>query len=160
MCGIVGAVSNGNIASYLLDGLRRLEYRGYDSAGIAVVENEGKLKRSRTIGRVDALADVLANSPLRGTVGLGHTRWATHGGITELNAHPHRLDLDWRQLRRANELGAKVAINTDAHRQSNLDHLHLGVGIGRKAWLTSEDVINCLDTESLRQYLTNGQRYH
>ncbi|MEE2657102.1 MAG: DNA polymerase/3'-5' exonuclease PolX [Candidatus Latescibacterota bacterium] len=85
---------------------------------------------------------------------------AANGVAIELNAHPHRLDLDWRQLRRANELGAKVAINTDAHRQSNLDHLHLGVGIGRKAWLTSEDVINCLDTESLRQYLTNGQRYH
>jgi len=69
MCGIVGAVSNDNVASYLLDGLRRLEYRGYDSAGIAVVERAGKLKRSRTIGRVDALADVLANRPLRGWAG-------------------------------------------------------------------------------------------
>ena len=89
MCGIVGAVASGNIAPYLLDGLRRLEYRGYDSAGIAVVEHAGKLKRSRTVGRVDALEDVLASRPLRGRAGLGHTRWATHGGVTESNAHPH-----------------------------------------------------------------------
>ena len=71
MCGIVAAVSNDNVAAYLLDGLRRLEYRGYDSAGIAVVEHAGKLGRSRTIGRVNALADVLADRPLLGRAGLG-----------------------------------------------------------------------------------------
>ena len=89
MCGIVGAVSNNNIAPYLVNGLRRLEYRGYDSAGIVVVEENGQLRRSRAVGRVEALETVLAHHPLRGTVGLAHTRWATHGSATELNAHPH-----------------------------------------------------------------------
>jgi len=89
MCGIVGAVAKDNIATYLVDGLRRLEYRGYDSAGIAVIEDSGSLRRSRAVGRVEALEKILVDNPLEGKVGLAHTRWATHGGVTELNAHPH-----------------------------------------------------------------------
>ena len=89
MCGIVGAVSKENIAPYLVDGLRRLEYRGYDSAGVVVVEDQGSLRRSRTVGRVKALEEALADYPLSGRAGLGHTRWATHGGVTEPTAHPH-----------------------------------------------------------------------
>ena len=89
MCGIVAAVSKENIAPYLVDGLRRLEYRGYDSAGVVVVEKGGGLRRSRAVGRVEALEEVLARRPLSGRVGLAHTRWATHGGVTEPNAHPH-----------------------------------------------------------------------
>jgi len=89
MCGIVGAVANGNVVDTLLEGLRRLEYRGYDSAGIAVIGPDRRFGRSRTIGKVGALESVLDRTSLQGNIGLAHTRWATHGGVTESNAHPH-----------------------------------------------------------------------
>jgi len=87
MCGIVGAIANRNIVPLLTEGLRRLEYRGYDSAGIAVV-NDG-IKRVRRVGRVAEMEAGIAAEGLTGMLGIGHTRWATHGGVTELNAHPH-----------------------------------------------------------------------
>jgi len=89
MCGIVGAVSGADVAPFLLEGLRRLEYRGYDSAGVVVVNNSGGLDRSRSVGKVEALERVMAGRELSGSTGLAHTRWATHGGVTEPNAHPH-----------------------------------------------------------------------
>ncbi len=89
MCGIVGAVAERNIVPVLVEGLRRLEYRGYDSAGVAVIDNAGKLGLCRTTGKVAALDEKLKDSPLRGQIGVAHTRWATHGGVTENNAHPH-----------------------------------------------------------------------
>ncbi|MDP3744882.1 MAG: glutamine--fructose-6-phosphate transaminase (isomerizing) [Methylotenera sp.] len=88
MCGIVGAVANRNVVSTLIEGLSRLEYRGYDSAGIAVLNNSG-IERVRAVGRVAAMTDKANASKLNGQVGIGHTRWATHGGVTESNAHPH-----------------------------------------------------------------------
>lgn len=88
MCGIVGAVANRNVVSTLIDGLSRLEYRGYDSAGIAVLNATG-IERVRAVGRVAAMTDKVNASKLSGLVGIGHTRWATHGGVTESNAHPH-----------------------------------------------------------------------
>lgn len=88
MCGIVGAVANRNVVSTLIDGLSRLEYRGYDSAGIAVLNRAG-IERVRAVGRVAAMTDKANASKLSGLVGIGHTRWATHGGVTESNAHPH-----------------------------------------------------------------------
>ena len=88
MCGIVGYVGPAEAADYLLEGLRRLEYRGYDSAGIVTI-NEGLLNITKTAGRVEDLALVLKNRPHAGTVGVGHTRWATHGPATDVNAHPH-----------------------------------------------------------------------
>jgi glucosamine--fructose-6-phosphate aminotransferase (isomerizing) len=91
MCGIVGYVGKKNVSSVILEGLRRLEYRGYDSAGIAVGEpGSSVLKVSRAPGKLGNLEEILREHPLEGTFGIGHTRWATHGRPTEENAHPHR----------------------------------------------------------------------
>jgi glucosamine 6-phosphate synthetase-like amidotransferase/phosphosugar isomerase protein len=89
MCGIVGYVGTRDAVPVILDGLRRLEYRGYDSAGIAVVSG-GELLRRRAAGKLGNLAESLAREPLSGEWGVGHTRWATHGRPTEENAHPHQ----------------------------------------------------------------------
>ena len=88
MCGIVGAVANRNVVSTLIEGLSRLEYRGYDSAGVAVLNSNG-IERVRAVGRVVAMQEKVIDANLTGQVGIGHTRWATHGGVTESNAHPH-----------------------------------------------------------------------
>jgi glutamine---fructose-6-phosphate transaminase (isomerizing) len=88
MCGIVGAVSPNNVVPVLIEGLSRLEYRGYDSAGVAVL-NGADIKRVRAVGRVSELQNKASAGQLSGHVGIGHTRWATHGGVTESNAHPH-----------------------------------------------------------------------
>jgi glutamine---fructose-6-phosphate transaminase (isomerizing) len=87
MCGIVGAASHRNVVPLLLEGLRKLEYRGYDSAGLAVIN--GGMHRLRSVGRVSALTELTQDAKLAGTLGIAHTRWATHGAPTERNAHPH-----------------------------------------------------------------------
>jgi glucosamine--fructose-6-phosphate aminotransferase (isomerizing) len=89
MCGIVGVVAERNSVPILMEGLRRLEYRGYDSAGLAVLTADHKLMRVRTVGKVQALQDALDAAPVAGHVGIAHTRWATHGVPTTRNAHPH-----------------------------------------------------------------------
>jgi glucosamine--fructose-6-phosphate aminotransferase (isomerizing) len=89
MCGIVGAVAERNVVEILLEGLKRLEYRGYDSAGVALLQGDGTLTRIRRTGKVQELADAVAEGEALGTTGIAHTRWATHGGVTEENAHPH-----------------------------------------------------------------------
>jgi len=89
MCGIVGAIAERNVSAILIEGLKRLEYRGYDSAGVALYTNDGQLRRSRRIGKVAALEQALAEEPLLGRLGIAHTRWATHGVPSEANAHPH-----------------------------------------------------------------------
>ncbi len=89
MCGIVGAIAERNIVPILIEGLRRLEYRGYDSAGVAVLQPDGQIGLRRTVGKVAELDDKLEAAPLQGRLGVAHTRWATHGGVTEANAHPH-----------------------------------------------------------------------
>ena len=89
MCGIIGAISQRDISQVLLEGLRRLEYRGYDSAGIAVIDKTGRLKRVRIQGKVQALADAMLETAVAGSIGIAHTRWATHGKPCESNAHPH-----------------------------------------------------------------------
>src|SRR5438132_7414563 len=90
MCGIVGYVGSKPVVPLIIDGLRKLEYRGYDSAGIAVVDGDHKLQIRRAEGKLRNLEAVLRDNPISGGYGIGHTRWATHGRPTEENAHPHR----------------------------------------------------------------------
>ena len=123
MCGIVGIIGREPVASHLVDALKRLEYRGYDSAGIATLDH-GKLGRRRAEGKLSALATRLAREPLAGNIGIGHTRWATHGRPTESNAHPHATDRvavvhngiieNFRELReKLIKCGAKFTSETD-----------------------------------------------
>ena len=137
MCGIVGAIADRNIVPILMEGLRRLEYRGYDSAGIAVLNGNGELARRRTVGKVRMLQEALEREPASGGVGIAHTRWATHGVPSERNAHPHislgglaivhngiienheelRADLERR--------GYKFTSETDTEVVAHRIHLHL-----------------------------------
>jgi glucosamine--fructose-6-phosphate aminotransferase (isomerizing) len=123
MCGIVGIIGREPVAGHLLEALKRLEYRGYDSAGVATVDH-GALERRRAEGKLAALEKRLAREPLTGNIGIGHTRWATHGKPTESNAHPHATDRvavahngiieNFRELReRLIKNGAKFASETD-----------------------------------------------
>src|ERR1700743_2746565 len=91
MCGIIGIIGKNEVEPLLIDGLRRLEYRGYDSAGIATIA-DGAVQYRRAEGKLENLPNRLKTEPLPGTVGIGHTRWATHGRPTEYNAHPHVTD--------------------------------------------------------------------
>src|SRR3989344_2768476 len=88
MCGIVGYIGEKEALPILIQGLRRLEYRGYDSAGVALF-SDGKIRRARSVGKIDALAEKIGEEKFLGTLGIAHTRWATHGKVTEENAHPH-----------------------------------------------------------------------
>ncbi|MBL4622042.1 MAG: glutamine--fructose-6-phosphate transaminase (isomerizing) [Immundisolibacteraceae bacterium] len=92
MCGIVCSISRRDVVPQLIEGLRRLEYRGYDSAGIVVLDPDGELQRVRSLGKVKQLDDQLLETGVAGTIGIGHTRWATHGVPSEANAHPHMAD--------------------------------------------------------------------
>src|SRR6266446_7356801 len=123
MCGIVGILGREPVAGLLVDALKRLEYRGYDSAGVATLES-GQLVRRRAEGKLRNLEAKLAREPLAGTIGIGHTRWATHGKPTESNAHPHATDRlavvhngiieNFRELRAELESkGAKFGSETD-----------------------------------------------
>src|SRR5215510_5527050 len=123
MCGIVGILGREPVAGLLVDALKRLEYRGYDSAGVATLE-AGQLARRRAEGKLRNLETRLARDPLSGTIGIGHTRWATHGKPSESNAHPHATDRlavvhngiieNFRELRaELEQKGAKFGSETD-----------------------------------------------
>ena len=123
MCGIIGILGRAPVADQMVDALKRLEYRGYDSAGVATLE-QGHLTRRRAEGKLKNLEQRLARTPLAGTIGIGHTRWATHGRVNETNAHPHASDRvavvhngiieNFRELREELEAkGAKFATETD-----------------------------------------------
>src|SRR4029079_14060862 len=130
MCGIVGILGNRPVAGQLVDALKRLEYRGYDSSGVATLE-KGSLGRRRAEGKLRALEDRLAREPPAGTIGIGHTRWATHGRPTEDNAHPHATDLvavvhngiieNFRELReKLTKKGGKFVSETDTEAVAHL----------------------------------------
>ncbi|MFW2586841.1 glutamine--fructose-6-phosphate transaminase (isomerizing) [Sagittula sp. SSi028] len=138
MCGIVGVLGSHEVAPILVEALRRLEYRGYDSAGIATV-NAGVLDRRRAVGKLANLSDLLVHSPLAGKSGIGHTRWATHGAPSEANAHPHRAGKvavvhngiieNYKELRA--ELAAKGLTpqsDTDTETVAMLTAMHLDAG--------------------------------
>jgi len=139
MCGIVGVVGRGEAGPVLLEALRRLEYRGYDSAGIATLV-DGHIERRRAEGKLDNLAGLMARSPLAGTTGIGHTRWATHGAPTEGNAHPHgtkRVSIvhngiieNHAELRQELEAHGQVfTTETDSETVAQLVDYHLGQGL-------------------------------
>ncbi|MFV8835020.1 glutamine--fructose-6-phosphate transaminase (isomerizing) [Aquisalimonas sp.] len=140
MCGIVGAVAEREVSRILLEGLKRLEYRGYDSAGVALVDDRGSVRRRRSVGKVAALEEALRAEPLTGTTGIAHTRWATHGRPTDANAHPH-MALDrvaivhngiienYEALRAELEsLGYAFESETDTEVVVNEVHRHLAAG--------------------------------
>ncbi|MGR3633929.1 MAG: glutamine--fructose-6-phosphate transaminase (isomerizing) [Limimaricola soesokkakensis] len=139
MCGIVGVLGNHEAAPLLVEALGRLEYRGYDSAGIATLD-EGRLDRRRAVGKLVNLSDKLVHEPLRGLAGIGHTRWATHGAPTEANAHPHAgarvavvhngIIENYRALRaELSEAGIGTATDTDTETVALICQLHLDRGM-------------------------------
>ena len=138
MCGIVGVLGSHEVAPLLVEALKRLEYRGYDSAGIATINN-GKLDRRRAVGKLVNLSDLLVHDPLPGKSGIGHTRWATHGAATTLNAHPHLsgkvavvhngIIENFRELRaELTAAGAVFESETDTETISQLVRHHLDKG--------------------------------
>jgi glucosamine--fructose-6-phosphate aminotransferase (isomerizing) len=140
MCGIVGYIGTEQRAQdVIVDGLRRLEYRGYDSAGVAIFEN-GRIAIRRAVGKLTNLESALRDAPLRGTVGVGHTRWATHGKPSERNAHPHRAGRvvvvhngimeNYRELRAELEArGRQISSDTDTELISHLIDERLSAGV-------------------------------
>ena len=139
MCGIIGILGQHEVAPLLVEGLKRLEYRGYDSAGIATI-NDGKLDRRRAVGKLANLSDLLVHDPLAGKSGIGHTRWATHGAATERNAHPHQCGKvtvvhngiieNFRDLReRLAGAGLSPQTDTDTETVAMLASLHLDRGL-------------------------------
>ncbi|MTH97132.1 glutamine--fructose-6-phosphate transaminase (isomerizing) [Roseibium sp. RKSG952] len=138
MCGIIGILGKVQVAPRLVDALKRLEYRGYDSSGIATI-NEGHLSRRRAEGKLRCLEEVLEHSPISGTTGIGHTRWATHGAPTVLNAHPHiagkvavvhnGIIENYLELRaKIARQGAEIASDTDSEVVAHLVNAELGQG--------------------------------
>jgi glucosamine--fructose-6-phosphate aminotransferase (isomerizing) len=141
MCGIVGAVADRDVVPLLVEGLRRLEYRGYDSAGVAVLKADGTLDRRRAVGKVRNLEDAIGAQAMAGKRGIAHTRWATHGGVTERNAHPHFSEEgialvhngiieNWEELKA--ELSAKgysFSSDTDTEVIAHLVHEEIKAGV-------------------------------
>ena len=141
MCGIIGILGDHEVSPQLVEALKRLEYRGYDSAGVATVDGAGRLDRRRAVGKLINLSDRLVHEPLTGHAGIGHTRWATHGAATEENAHPHRrgpvavvhngIIENFRELRdEVIALGMQPESQTDTETVALLTAWHMAQGAG------------------------------
>ncbi|MFC0202408.1 glutamine--fructose-6-phosphate transaminase (isomerizing) [Paracoccus rhizosphaerae] len=141
MCGIIGILGSHEVSPLLVDALKRLEYRGYDSAGVATVDASGRLDRRRAVGKLINLSDRLVHQPLPGQAGIGHTRWATHGAATEVNAHPHQsgrvaivhngIIENFRELRaRLADLGIQPQSQTDTETVALWTAHHMDQGMG------------------------------
>jgi glucosamine--fructose-6-phosphate aminotransferase (isomerizing) len=139
MCGIIGIIGKGDVAPLLVDALRRLEYRGYDSAGVATLI-DGRIERRRAEGKLDNLVARLAEDPVSGTIGIGHTRWATHGVPNETNAHPVATERvavvhngiieNFQELRRElTALGYAFHTQTDTEAVAVMATHYLGTGL-------------------------------
>jgi glucosamine--fructose-6-phosphate aminotransferase (isomerizing) len=141
MCGIVGAIADRDVVPVLIEGLKRLEYRGYDSAGIAVIGTEG-VRRVRRTGRVSEMEAAAQAEHFLSSLGIGHTRWATHGGVTEGNAHPHIshgelalvhngiIENHEEQRDRLRALGYEFESQTDTEVIAHLIHYYRTQGLG------------------------------
>ena len=140
MCGIVGVLGDHEAAPILVEALKRLEYRGYDSAGIATV-HDGILDRRRAVGKLVNLSDLLVHDSLRGKAGIGHTRWATHGAPTVVNAHPHQagpvavvhngIIENFRDLRQeVAAAGMSFVTETDTETVALLTQIYMEAGLG------------------------------
>ena len=151
MCGIVAGISNKNVLPKLIAGLEHLEYRGYDSAGVAILN--GSIKRIRSTGRVTSIKTKVKNSKLEGLIGIGHTRWATHGGVTEENAHPHIsnnkialvhngiIENHEEQCIRLKKLGYQFESETDTEVIAHLiDHYHKKNDLLKSTQLATKDL--------------------
>ncbi len=140
MCGIIGILGGHEVSPQLVEALKRLEYRGYDSAGVATIDDRGQLERRRAVGKLVNLSDKLVHQPLPGHAGIGHTRWATHGAATEQNAHPHRrgpvavvhngIIENFRELRdEVTALGMQPESQTDTETVALLTAWHISQGM-------------------------------
>jgi len=151
MCGIVAGISNKNVLPKLIEGLEHLEYRGYDSAGIAILN--GSIRRVRSTGRVTSIKTKVQKTKLEGLIGIGHTRWATHGGVTEENAHPHIsnnkialvhngiIENHEEQCARLKKLGYKFESETDTEVIAHLiDHYHKKNDLLKSTQLATKDL--------------------
>ncbi len=163
MCGIVGVLGDHEVAPILVEALKRLEYRGYDSAGIATVQ-DGRLDRRRAVGKLANLSDVLVHDPLAGKSGIGHTRWATHGGPTVTNAHPHQAGRvavvhngiieNYRDLR-ARLSHRTFVTETDTETVAQLCEDFLDQGLGRREAAT--ETLKHLDGAYALAFLFQGE---
>ena len=165
MCGIVGVLGAHEAAPILVEALKRLEYRGYDSAGIATVHNQ-KLDRRRSVGKLVNLSDLLVHEPLAGKSGIGHTRWATHGVPNVNNAHPHRaadvavvhngIVENFRELREfLAENGINYSTDTDTETVALLTQYHLNQGLAPRE--AAEQTIARLEGAYALCFLFDGE---